>query len=156
MKYKMKRHLPFALATILCLAGCCSTHCVDCIPLNKMPYAIYDGGNKYLLTDHLSINQKIDDNELLYNAPAISGVEKKFPNDKEVLAYLDQLKNYYKKTYGAYDDKLEGIKADLEKSGGEFYEYRMLDKKGKEVEEGWLILSKGKIFKKYVTATDIR
>jgi hypothetical protein len=120
-----------------------------------MPYIIYSDGNKYLLVDHLSINQMIDDNELLYNNPAISNVKKKFPNDKELLAYLDQLNNYYKKAYGAYDDKLEGIKANLKQSGGEFYDYRMLDKKGNEVEEGWLILSKGKVFKKYVTGTDI-
>ncbi|HEY3930877.1 MAG TPA: hypothetical protein VGM58_00740 [Verrucomicrobiae bacterium] len=121
-----------------------------------MPYAIYDGRNKYLLIDHLSINQKIDVNEMLYNTPPILAVEKKFSNDKELLTYLDQLKNYCKKVYGAYGDKLEGIQEDLKQSGGEFYDYRMLDKKGKEVEEGWLILSKGKIFKKYVTATDIR
>ena len=48
-----------------------------------------------------------------------------------------------------------GIKSDLKKSGGEFYDYRMLGKNGEEVEEGWLILSKGKIFKKYTTATNI-
>jgi hypothetical protein len=158
----MKRHIPFALKSTLCiyfagflLAGCCSTHCVDCIPLSKMPYAIYDGGVKYLLIDHLSINEKIRENNLLYNSPGFSGLKKKFPNNRELLAYLDQMDKVHKKIYGEIDDEFWGIKSDLEKSGGEFYDYRILGKKDEEVEEGWLILSRGKVFKKYVTATAI-
>jgi len=73
------------------LAGCCSTHCVDCIPHAKMPYALYDKGVKYYLTDHVSIDQMMESETeqdfIQKRWPEI--LRQKFPNDKELLAYLD-------------------------------------------------------------------
>jgi hypothetical protein len=138
------------------LAGCCSTTCRDCVPLSKMPYAIYDGGSKYLLIDHLSINEKIREYELLYGDTFESTqLRQKFPNNQALKAYLDGVDKRSKKAYDASEDEFWSIKSDLESSHGEFYDYRMLSKNGAEIEEGWLILSNGKIFKKFVTATDI-
>ena len=146
--------------TILCfctvgflMTGCCSTHYADCVPLDKVPYAVYDGRNEYLLVDHASVNQEMRDDELLYSDPVISTLRKKFPDDKGLQAYLNQRDTVFKKLASDHDDYLLGIKSDLKDSGGELYDYRMLDKNGDEVEEGWLILSKGKIFKKYVAGT---
>jgi hypothetical protein len=159
----MKRHLPFALKSILLvcfagflLAGCCSTHCVDCIPQAKMPYALYDGGVKYYLTHHDSIDQMIESqNEQDWIQKNWSEtLRKKFPNDKELMTYLDlreeRIKENTEKTKMTYWKYLYDIKANLEQSGGELYYYHS------QAEEGWLILSKGKVFKKYVAATDIR
>lgn len=161
---QMKRHLPFALASILCLAGGCSTHCVDCIPHAKMPYVLYDKGSKYYLTDHLSIDQ------LMESETEKDSIEKrwpqmlreKLPDDKELLAYLDlrdkRLKESYEKAKKAHWDNLWDVKDNLEKSQGELYYYHLLGKRGLldaknrpavEVEEGWLILSKGKVVKHY-------
>jgi hypothetical protein len=162
----MKRHLPFVLVTILSLAGCCSTHCVDCIPQAKMPYALYDGGVKYYLTHHDSIDQMIENQEEQDSIQKnwSETLRKKFPNDKELLAYLDlrekrlkELDEKAKNRDGTYLDHLWDIKTDVDQSGGELYYYYLLGKKSiaddgqptVELEEGWLILSKGKVFKKY-------
>src|ERR1700729_901772 len=94
----MKRHLPFALKSILLvcfaaflLAGCCSTHCGDCMPQAKMPYALYDGGVKYYLMHHDSIDQMIESETMqdFIQKSWSETLRKKFPNDKELLAYLD-------------------------------------------------------------------
>jgi len=148
------------------LAGCCSTNCVNYIPQAKMPYALYDGGVKYYLTHHGSIDQMIDSQELQNSIQKnwSETLRKKFPNDKELLAYLDlrekrlkELDEKAKNRGGTYMDHLWDMKADLEQSHGELYYYYLLGKKNVaddghptvEVEEGWLILSKGKAFKKY-------
>jgi hypothetical protein len=176
----MKRHLPFALKSILLvcfagflLAGCCSTHCVDCIPHSKMPYLLYDKGAKYYLTDHVSIDQmiesQIEQDSIQKRWPEI--LREKFPNDKELLAYLDlhekRLKELDEKTKnrgGTYLDHLWDMKTDMDQSHGELYYYYLLGKKGLvdagnrpavEDEEGYLILSKGKVFKKYVAGNGI-
>ena len=118
-----------------------------------MPYTVYDGGNKYILVDHLSINQMIRDDELFANPPVISALKTKFPNDMALQAYLNHREKEFERIETEANDYDLGIKSDLKASGGEFYDYRMLDKNGDEVEEGCLILSKGKIFKKYVAGT---
>jgi hypothetical protein len=175
----MKRHLPFALgfmtlalASILFLAGGCSTSCVDCIPQAKMPYALYDKGVKYYLTHHDSIDQMIDSQELQNSIQKnwSDTLRKKFLNDKELLAYLDlrekrlkELDEKAKNRGGTYLDHLWEMKADLEQSQGEIYYYYLLGKKvvmddghpSVEEEEGWLILSKGKVFKKYVAGNGV-
>jgi hypothetical protein len=147
------------------LAGCCSTHCVDCIPHSKMPYVLYDKGVKYYLTDHLSIYQMIDEQESEDGMQKVwsETLRKKFPNDKELMAYLDlrdkRLKEFHEKAeskHESYMDHLWDMKDNLEQTGGELYYYRILGKKSVmddgqpavEVEEGWLILSKGKVFKR--------
>jgi hypothetical protein len=166
----MKRHLPFTLKSILLvcfagflLAGCCSTHCVDCIPQAKMPYVLYDNGTKYYLTDHLSFDQMVD-NETERESRQNDWPEnlrKRFPNDKELMAYLDLRDERIKKVEkngASFMDFLKGMGSDLKHSGGELYEYNLFGKKGGmgdghpavEDESGWLILSNGKIFKKYM------
>jgi hypothetical protein len=173
----MKRHLPLALKSILIicfagflLAGCCSTHRVDCIPHTKMPYALYDGRVKCYLTDHLSIDQMIE------SATEQDFIEKrwpeilreKFPGDKELLAYLDlrdeKLKGRSEKGKATYWHFLWDMKADLEQSQGELYYYHLLGKNvlvdagnrpAEEEEEGYLILSKGKVFKKYLAGNGV-
>jgi hypothetical protein len=152
------------------LAGCCSTHCVDCIPHAKMPYALYDKGVKYYLTDHVSIDQMMESETeqdfIQKRWPEI--LRQKFPNDKELLAYLDmrdeKLKEMSEKAKTTYWQFLWDMKADLEQSHGELYYYHLLGKKGLvdarnrpavEDEEGYLILSKGKVFKKYVAGNGI-
>lgn len=172
----MKRHLPFALsfmtlalASILCLAGGCSTPCVDCIPQAKMPYELCDKGVKYYLTHHDSIDQMIESENTqdFIQKRWSDTLREKFPNDKELLAYLDlrekQLKERNEKGKTTYWQHLWEMKADLEQSQGELYYYHLLGKKvvtddghpSVEDEEGWLILSKGKVFKKYVAGNGV-
>ena len=173
----MKRHFSFVLKSILVvcfagflLAGCCSTHCVDCISHAKMPYALYDKGVKYYLTDHVSIYQMIDAEDekdfIQKNWP--EALRTKFPNDKELMAYLNlrekrlkELDEKAKNRGGTYLAHLWDMKDNLEQSGGELYNYKILGKKGvmddgqpgiELVEEGYLILSKGKVLAKYVAA----
>lgn len=108
------------------------------------------------MMDHLSINQMMNEYELLYATPGLSdNLKKKFSNNQELLAYLDQIDKVHKKIYDSYENEFWGIKADLKRSDGELYNYRMSDKNGKEAEDGWLILSKGKVFEKWTTGTDI-
>jgi hypothetical protein len=159
------------LMACLCLfwflaAGCCSTPCLDCIPHNKMPYMLYDKGIKYYLTDHVSIDQMIDAEELQdfisKRWPEI--LRSKFPNDKELMTYLDErqkkLDELHQKVESKHEshmDFLWDMEDNLEKTSGELYfYYRVSDKKDNEEEQGYLILSKGKVFKTYVTGTDIK
>jgi hypothetical protein len=150
------------------LAGCCSMRCADCIPHRKMPYVLYDKGVKYYLTDHVSINQMIDaeveENSIQKNWQKT--LREKFPNDKELMAYLDlrqkRLDERDKKSesrHDSFEDFLWDMKDDLEQSGGELYYYKIVGKKivmdngqpGVEsVEEGYLILSRGSVLKKLV------
>ncbi len=138
-----------------------------------MPYVLYDKGVKYYLTDHVSIYQMIDDEESKDNIQKWwpEGLRKQFPNDKELMAYLDlrekRLEEIHQKFESQHEktfmDNLWEIKKNLEQRGGELYDYKILGKKGfmgdgspgiEVVDEGWLILSKGKVFKKYVVSHD--
>ena len=101
--------IPCICAIQILLAGCCSTHYTDCIPLSKMPYTLYDGRVKYLLIDHLSINEMIREYVLIYNSPGLSDfLKKKFPNDHDLLAYLDQIDKVHKKIYDSYENEFLG------------------------------------------------
>lgn len=133
-----------------------------------MPYVLYDKGVKYYLTDHVSINQMIDaeveENSIQKNWQKT--LREKFPNDKELMAYLDlrqkRLDERDKKSesrHDSFEDFLWDMKDDLEQSGGELYYYKIVGKKivmdngqpGVEsVEEGYLILSRGSVLKKLV------
>ncbi len=125
---------------------------------------------KYYLTDHVSIYQMIDaedENDFIIKSWP-EALRKKFPNDKELMAYLDlrqkRLEELHKKSESRHEtfaDSLDDMRDNLERSGGELYYYKILGKKcvmdngqpGIEgVEEGWLILTKGSILKKYVAA----
>lgn len=170
---RIRKSIKSQLQLILCVctigvlsAGCCSTHCADCIPLSKMPYTVYDNGVKYSLTDHISINQMIDGQTLVDSIQKhwSETLRQKFPDDKALMAYLDQRQKAIDKIHSTAESKHEthwdalwDMKADLEKTGGEFYSYRRtLNKADSEMEEGYLILSNGKVVKTYVTGTEVR
>ena len=132
-----------------------------------MPYKLSDGGTNYYLTDHVSIDQMREDHSLenLQERAWIDRLKKKFPNDRELMAYLDGRESRLKKFggLGISEKYLEDMRANLDKSGGELYYYRILGKKkimddetpGEElIDEGYLILSKGKVYKKYVAGFD--
>jgi hypothetical protein len=145
----------------------CRTPCQDCIPRTQMPYKLSDGGTNYYLTDHISIDQMREDHisENLLERGWIDRLRKKFPNDKDLMAYTDGVETRLKKLggLGISEECLNDISANLDKSGGELYSYEILGKKktmsdgtpGVElIDEGELILSKGKVYKKYVTGFD--
>jgi hypothetical protein len=139
----------------LLAGGCCHPSQTDCIPNKEMPYAVCDGGAKYYLTDHLSINQMIRDNYLESKSDLVDAMKKRFPDNQELSAYLDARKKWDQQVLNSHDHMFRGIEADLKQSGGELYEYMILGKRHDtggghiqvEVEEGWLILSKGKVRK---------
>jgi hypothetical protein len=131
-----------------------------------MPHVLYDKGIKYYLTDHVSIDQMIDAEELqdFISKRWPEVLRNKFPNDKELMTYLDErqkkldeLHQKVESKHESYLDYLWDMKDNLKKTGGELYSYyRVSDKKDNEKEEGYLILSNGKVFKTYVTGTDIK
>ena len=156
--------LSIALPAV-CFVGC-RTSCQDCISRSQLPYKLNDEGTNYYLTDHLSIDQMMEAQESEDSIQKfwIENLRKKFPNDKELMAYLDlhekRLEEIHEKAeskHESYWDHLWDVKDNLEKTGGELYYYEAIGKKGKmtngksgfEVQEGWLILSRGKIFKTY-------
>ena len=136
-------------------AGCSTT---DCIPNAKMPYKVYDGRVKYYLTDHPSIDEKIarffsEDNLRKFH---IKVLRQSFSEDKALMAYV----NRYEERIKSYEEDLRflnRIREDLKVSEGELYDYSLFGKRGVmsdgaigiECEEGLLILSHGKVFKKY-------
>lgn len=146
-----KRTLFIFLVLPLLMASCCSCP-TDCIPANKMPYTLNDGGVKYTLVDHISINQMIMD-DIIRNADSYSAaLRRKFPDNRQLLDYLDKKDEVREKNHEATQDYFRNIQTELKTSGGELYDYRIVSK---TTEEGWLILSKGKVLKKYITATDV-
>lgn len=129
-----------------------------------MPYTIYDSGVRYYLMDHLSIQKMMEEDRMREIGPAslINTMRKKFPQNQELMAYLNGVEERRKIGYKAGIPILEGIEKDLKNSGGELYEYKILGKKsdmgdgtvGVDVENGFLILSKGKVFKKYTSVDE--
>jgi hypothetical protein len=156
----MKRHLPFVLATILWLAGCCSIN-----NAGKLPILIKgEDGVRYNLLAHYSIQQRIDSetDEDRHLELFIQGLREKFPDDQKLNDYLQPAGKRMHQVNASYIKSLEKIKADLAKSGGELYLYESFDSDfdshfvntnnpvgAPYTDEGLLILANGKIYKKY-------
>jgi hypothetical protein len=156
----MKRHLPFALAMFLCLAGCCSIN-----NASKLPLVIKgEDGVRYKLLAYYSIQQKIDSetDEDRHLELFIQGLREKFPDDQKLNDYLQPAGKRMHEVNVAYIKELEKIKIDLAKSGGDLYHYESFDSDfdanyvntnnpvgAPDTDEGLLILAKSKIYKKY-------
>jgi hypothetical protein len=156
----MKRHLAFVLTMVLCLAGCCSIN-----NASKLPIVIKgEDGVRYKLLAHYSIQQKIDSetDEGRHLELFIQGLREKFPDDQKLNDYLQPVDKRMHEINVSYINRLEETKADLAKSGGELYLYKSFDSDfdanlqntnnpfgAPYADEGLLILSKGKIYKKY-------
>jgi hypothetical protein len=155
-----------SLAFVMFLpAGCRSVDWTDCIPRDKMPYALNDNGVKYYLVDHASIKDMIAGDWLKENmrAQLSETLKRKFQSDHDLTAYLEKTQERADKS-GKNDSRfLRGIEEDQKRNGGELYRYKKLGKKrdigsgqaGVEVENGLLILSRGRVFKKYVVGSGL-
>lgn len=162
-----KQRVRLTLAVIMCsvgllVSGCSSTRCADCIPRSKMPYTMHYNGIKYHLTDHLSVEQMLQAEFLKYSSQEnwIKVMTNNFAKDGELLTYLDGVAKRTERSHMDRIQLLQSVERELEQSGGELYDYKILGKKGDmgggqigvAVEEGWIIISKGVVFKTYILA----
>jgi hypothetical protein len=150
------------LSVLTLIGGCCFDH-ADLIPRSKLPYAIYNKGIKYYLVDHVSIDQmklRLISEETAKNR-LLSELRQRFANNKDLVVYLDGIDQHAKKVYQTEMQIVSDIGVALENAGGELYAYKVLGKEGDigdgqvgvGVEEGWLILSNGKVIKTYVVGS---
>jgi hypothetical protein len=125
----------------------------------KLPLFIKRDGLVYEVIAPYSIQQKIDSemDEARHLALFIKGLNEKFPNDMPLNNYLNRVGPVMHDRKEAYIKDLNEVKADLSKSGGELYVYKSyrldnIDTNAIDntyVDEGLMILVKGKIYKTY-------
>jgi hypothetical protein len=155
------RHI---LITAIAIIGCLPAGC--CTKFNtQTPSVVYSGGVKYQLQERLCIDQKLEEQErvLRVRDGLLGSLRKRFPDNKELLTYLDKFSDERKTPSEEWLKTLKDIQADVVQSHGVLYSYRIVKEKavfedggaGRMVEEGWVVIAKGKIYKKYILATGI-
>lgn len=161
MKIMRIYSLIIACAVVVVLGGCV-THvdCGDCIPRSKMPYTLNDRGTNYQILDHQCVADLLRVEMGIYQTRSgiYQRLKEKFPKDSELMAYIDGIEKRYKKLGEPKTNLLLKFQKQLETSGGESYSYSLhYDKPVPspdgstnllESENGFLILSKGKVINK--------
>jgi hypothetical protein len=145
---------------LLCVAGCCSLHNPDKLPITFKA----NDGIRYKLLARVSIEQVIDaENDDARHLHLFNqGLQQHFPDDQKLVDYLQKVDKRYSQMHAARIKELDGIQTDLTQNHGELYLYDSYnsdfdsnyvntnDPTGAPyTDEGWLILVKGRIYKKY-------
>jgi len=145
-----------AIAILVSIVGCCTSN---------PPSILFSGGVKYQLLERIYIDREIESWELRIKvSDGLAGtLKKRFPDNRELSAYLDEIGNQRKEPTLQQIKVLKDVKEDVVRSRGELYSYRIVKGRahfengqpGLNVEEGWVVLAKGKVYKKYILATGI-
>jgi hypothetical protein len=147
-------------AFVIILAGCATqVDYGDFIPRSQMPYVVQDQGTNYEILDHECVTALL--RVELAISETRSGIygqlQEKFPEDSELMAYVDGVKKHFKRVGEPRADSLMEFKRQLEAHGGEPYAYYLHYDQPVAVNEstnlaegehGILILSRGRVVSK--------
>ena len=97
---------------VVCLSFVCLLDGCYCINETRTPFVIYDDKVKYVIIDHLSINQleEKDNDEAFIYKDIVATLKSKFPKDKNLSDYLDGLYKRSRQYYDNHSDYLLQIK----------------------------------------------
>lgn len=158
-EYKGQIHqgpLIAAISILALLVGCCTSN---------PPSILRSGGVKYQLLERVYIDREIEKSEMRLKVVdgLVSTLKMKFPDNSELLTYLGEISEKRREPTLGQIKYLRDVREDVVRGRGELYSYRIVKGRarfdngqpGLSVEEGWVVLVKGKVYKKYIFATGI-
>jgi hypothetical protein len=131
---------------ILLNVGCCSERRTRL----SVPRTIKDdSGAAYQLLEWASITQLLETESRVASTQQmlIKSLKEKFPQNQELTNHLQLVSQRIQKSSDESYSYFQGIKAELKRSGGELYYYKL--EVGKEIERGLIIVSGNSIMAKY-------